>query len=229
MLGLQVKVVIHNRTTNPPRFMSDLACRYYFNIQELLDIGEDISFVECCVDYDAEDAMTSGKSHATISEPVKYDDNGNYYVEIKWEDCKFYGSRVFQFRLVNKMNPETYTTTWDSSNDYSYEDLISFADDNDAAVPTDKITVYVDGVQVGGVEPDGTSAPSAVRYGDVNCNGIVDIIDVLVLNQYLVGLNNNISEEGKTNADVNLDGSITDGDAINILKSLVSLVALPVK
>ncbi len=229
--GLQVKVVIHNRTTNPPRFMDDLSCRYYFNIQELLDIGEDASFVECCVDYDAEDAMTSGKSHAVISEPVKYDDNGTYYVEIKWENCRFYGSRVFQFRLINTMNPETYTTTWDSSNDYSYEDLISFEDDNDAAVLTDKITVYVDGNLVGGVEPDGTAAESSsskVLYGDVDCNGEVDILDVIHLNKNLMG-KVTLSKQGELNADVNTNGKVESTDGMNILKAIVNLITLPVK
>ena len=30
------------------------------------------------VDYDAESAMTNNKTSATISEPIKYDDKGNY-------------------------------------------------------------------------------------------------------------------------------------------------------
>ena len=64
--------------------------------------------------------------------------------------------------------------------------------------------------------------------GDVNCNGSVDIIDVLTLNRYLLALTS-VGEQGRTNADVNLDGNIADDDAMNILKSLVNLVTLPVK
>lgn len=41
--------------------------------------------VETRVDYDAESAMTNNKTSATISEPVKYDDNGTYYIEIAWK------------------------------------------------------------------------------------------------------------------------------------------------
>ncbi len=230
--GLQIKVVIHNNTTNPPRFMDDISCRYYFNIQELYDIGEDETYVECCVDYDAEDAMTNGKSHATISEPIKYDDNGTYYVEVNWKDCLFYGSRVFQFRLVNKIHPETYTTTWDSSNDYSYEDLISFEDDNDAAILTDKITVYVNGELVGGVEPDGTSAdsaPTGVDYGDVNCDGKVNILDVIALNKSLL-IGEALTAQGEKNADVDTDGIPSSADSLSILKYTIKLVEkFPVK
>lgn len=156
--GLQVKIVLHNRTINPPRFCDNMKVRYYFNIGEQLAIGEDASYVYTRVDYDAESAMTNGETYATISDPVKYDDNGTYYVEISWQNCNFYGSRVYQFGLLNKMNEETYDTVWDSSNDYSYSDLVSFEDDNDAAALTETITCYVDDVLVWGTEPDGTSA-----------------------------------------------------------------------
>lgn len=35
--GVQIKVVVHNRTVDPPEFVSDMKARYYFNIKELLD------------------------------------------------------------------------------------------------------------------------------------------------------------------------------------------------
>ena len=227
--GLQVKVVIHNNTIDPPRFVSNMSCRYYFNIGELYEIGEDDSYIETWVDYDAEDAMTSGKSHATISQPIKYDDSGTYYVEITWQDCLFYGSRVFQFRLTNKMNEETYTTTWDSTNDYSYQELISFADDNDAAIKTDKITVYADGELIGGVEPPKDQpVESGVLYGDADCNGKVDILDVILLNKSLLG-GAELTAQGKINSDVDINDAIDTTDALNLLKAIVKLVVLPIK
>ena len=64
-------------------------------------------------------------------------------------------------------------------------------------------------------------------YGDVDVDGDTDIIDVLKLNQYLLSLTE-LSEDGLKNADVDLSGSVNDTDAINILKSLVNLVSLPV-
>ena len=65
-----------------------------------------------------------------------------------------------------------------------------------------------------------------IVYGDADLSGNVDIIDVLVLNQYLIGIEE-LDENGQANADVNRDGNLADDDAMNILKSLVKLVTLP--
>ena len=71
-------------------------------------------------------------------------------------------------------------------------------------------------------------------YGDVDCDGKVDIVDVLTLNQYLTGITENLTPsgaheaQGKINANVDIDEKIDDTDAMNILKSLVKLVSLPV-
>ena len=256
--GLQVKIVIHNRTINPPQFCDDLRVRYYFNIDELTAIGEDISMVETRVDYDAESAMTNNKTSATISEPVKYDDNGTYYIEIAWENCNFYGSRVYQFGLLNKMNPDTYDTTWDSSNDYSYSDLISFEDDNDAAAITKKIPAYANGKLVWGEEPDGTKpsettdvtttgttdkgtattttaatvsgsgSGSSVLYGDVNLDSRIDITDAVLLNR-AVSDTVKLNEQAALNADCDANGELSGNDAVVLLKFLVHIeTTLPV-
>jgi outer membrane protein OmpA-like peptidoglycan-associated protein len=70
------------------------------------------------------------------------------------------------------------------------------------------------------------------KYGDVNCDGEVNVADVVLLNKWL---NNNadyaITEQGKVNADADLtdDKGITLADSEAILKSIVHLVELPVK
>ena len=236
--GLQVKLVIHNETTNPPKFESDMRVRYYFNISEQLEAGEDISFIETRIDYDQEKSFTDGKNEAHISEPVKYDDNGTYYIEISWINCDFYGSRVYQFGLLNKMNPETFDTVWDSTNDYSYSDLISFEDDNDAAALTDKVTAYVDGELIWGVEPDGTTPKTTdntedkILYGDANCDGNVDISDAVLIKCFLINSKKySLSAQGKKNADVQGNGNgINAQDAVAIQKYILKqLKALPVK
>lgn len=66
---------------------------------------------------------------------------------------------------------------------------------------------------------------SVTTYGDVDGDGSVSILDVLTLNQYLLGVGD--TPKGIGNADVNRDGNIADDDAMNILKSLVKLVNLP--
>ena len=244
--GVQVKVVVHNRTIDPPKFVSDMKVRYYFNIGELLDVGQDIDYVELFVDYDQQAGYSNGETEATITQPIKYDDKGNYYVEISWQNCDFYGSRVFQFRLLNKMDPETYEVTpWDSSNDYSYSDLISFEDDNAASAITDKITLYSYGELVWGVEPDGTSASdepttsAGTLCGDSNCDGTVSLADAILILQSIAapdiyGVNgsnkNHITEQGMKNADCDAkpDG-VSPADALSIQKYLIKLVKkLPV-
>lgn len=236
--GLQVKLVIHNETTNPPKFESDMRVRCYFNISEQLEAGEDISFIETRIDYDQEKSFTDGKNEAHISEPVKYDDNGTYYIEISWINCDFYGSRVYQFGLLNKMNPETFDTVWDSTNDYSYSDLISFEDDNDAAALTDKVTAYVDGELIWGVEPDGTTPKTTdntedkTLYGDANCDGNVDISDAVLIKCFLINSKKySLSAQGKKNADVQGNGNgINTQDAVAIQKYILKQIkALPVK
>ena len=68
---------------------------------------------------------------------------------------------------------------------------------------------------------------STTVYGDVDEDGDVDIVDVLRLNQYLLSLSE-VSTQGQYNADVDNNGIVQDADAMNILKSLVGLVSLPV-
>ncbi|MEE5992984.1 MAG: glycosyl hydrolase [Oscillospiraceae bacterium] len=74
-------------------------------------------------------------------------------------------------------------------------------------------------------QPTSEETPSDAVYGDVDGNEEVDIADVLAINQYLLGLNVTINSK---NADVDNNGKVNDTDALNILKSLVDLVTLPV-
>ncbi|HAJ98199.1 MAG TPA: glycoside hydrolase [Ruminococcus sp.] len=80
--------------------------------------------------------------------------------------------------------------------------------------------------EAGNNEP---KSDTTVTYGDVDCNGVVNIVDVLTVNQYLVGITTDNDVVDEKNADVDNDGVITDTDAMNILKSLVNLVTLPIK
>ncbi len=237
--GVQIKVIVHNRTIDPPRFESNLKARYYFNISEQMAIGEDISFMHTETDYDAQSGYTSGKSHATISDPVKYDDNGTYYVEISWQNCDFYGSRIYQFRLINDMNPETYDTVFDPDNDYSYQDLISFEDDNAAEIITDKITLYADDELVWGVEPpkEGDSTETTDKptedpellknafWGDVNVDSRVNISDVVTLNLYLLNEKEHaLSEQGYVNANCLYDDVVDAPDSTLLMNYVTMMV-----
>ena len=76
-------------------------------------------------------------------------------------------------------------------------------------------------------------------WGDVNCDGSVNVADVVVLNRYLNNPTYPVSDQGKVNGDV-LDPQdktgaavdpagvrLTAADSETILKSIVELVTLP--
>ncbi|MBQ8080158.1 MAG: hypothetical protein IJ236_09420, partial [Oscillospiraceae bacterium] len=62
---------------------------------------------------------------------------------------------------------------------------------------------------------------------DADCNGTVDLLDVVFLNKNLLGMEK-LSSKGALNANVDRNNSIDSTDSLNILKSLVHLATLPV-
>ena len=73
--------------------------------------------------------------------------------------------------------------------------------------------------------------PAVTKYGDVNNDGSVDIMDVISVNKLLLGIGDP-GAQGKANADVNADKQIDSDDALNILKRVVEMLSdkdFPVK
>ncbi len=68
-----------------------------------------------------------------------------------------------------------------------------------------------------------TTAPAEVTYGDVNCDGSVDILDVLALNKCLLS-GDKLTAQGELNADVDRSGTPDSTDALNILKYTINIV-----
>ncbi len=66
--------------------------------------------------------------------------------------------------------------------------------------------------------------PGKKLLGDVNCDGEVDILDVIKLNKVLLA-GDSLSDQGRVNADVDEDGTPTSADSLNILKYTIKLVA----
>lgn len=174
----QIEVTVYNDTSIPPRYIDDMKCRYFFNVNELFAAGQDIDDVIIEIYYDEENANTNGESFATISKPVKWDNNGTYYVEISWKDCAFYGTRTFHFGLIADMD-DNFKTNWDPTNDYSRENLeIS----EDTLKITELIPVYVDDKLVWGKEPES----DLNIKGDVNQDKKFSLLDILLLQKYIV-------------------------------------------
>ena len=57
-------------------------------------------------------------------------------------------------------------------------------------------------------------------FGDVNSDGAIDIMDVILLNKYILG-SQYLDDYQRKCADVNQDGLLDAGDALNILKYVV--------
>lgn len=98
----------------------------------------------------------------------------------------------------------------------------------EVAVTNGSVTVD-DDEQPSDVDPTTPSQGGETKYGDVNCDGEVNVLDVITLNKNLL-VGGDLLPQGIINADVDLDGTPSAADSLNILKSLVGLVeSLPVK
>ena len=223
----QIEVKVYNDTFLPPKYVDNIKCRYFFNISELVAAGQSIDDVIIEIYYDQENAGSNGESFATISEPVKWDDNGTYYVEVSWQNCQFYGTRVFHFGLIADMD-ENFETNWDPTDDYSREGIEL---SEDTLLLTELIPVYVDDELVWGVEPEGgseeTTAPAddEIIYGDADCNGEVEIADVVKIMTHLTTPGGTMTAEGINNADVYQRGDdIGNMDALSVQKRIAQLI-----
>ncbi|MBR6762049.1 MAG: dockerin type I repeat-containing protein, partial [Oscillospiraceae bacterium] len=68
--------------------------------------------------------------------------------------------------------------------------------------------------------------PSNVRYGDVNCDGVVKIDDVVLINRYAAeDTSISISDQGMLNADCAFNDKVDTTDAVAILQYLAGLLS----
>ncbi len=103
----------------------------------------------------------------------------------------------------------------------------------DAATPTESkesttTTVKVDPTNGTEETPENTT-PTGTQEGlcgDVNKDGEVDILDVIMLNKFLLG-SVKLDNVAQKNADVDSNEEIDPTDSLNILKCVVKLITLP--
>lgn len=78
-------------------------------------------------------------------------------------------------------------------------------------------------------ETNATAPAKSGSCGDVNGDGAIDIIDVMALNKYLLGLSK-LDADAQKRCDTDASGKIESGDALQLLKYVVEIVKeLPVK
>lgn len=67
------------------------------------------------------------------------------------------------------------------------------------------------------------SIPTVTKLGDINDDGEVNVLDVIIMNKHLLG-SGSLSAQGKVNADINKDGTATAADSLYMMKYVVKLI-----
>ncbi len=209
----QIEISICNDSSLPPRYIDTLSARYFFNVNELFAAGQTADDVIVETYYDQVAADSNDELAASISKPVKWDDKGNYYVDINWNGCAFYGTRKFHFGLIADMDSD-YKTHWDPTDDYSRYSLIE-----EVYTLTERIPAYENGVLVWGTEPL-KSFEGEVLKGDVNLDGSVTVADAVMLSSALVK-KYQLNDKQNYAADVCEDNKINSFDAV-LLKRIIA-------
>ncbi len=71
-----------------------------------------------------------------------------------------------------------------------------------------------------------SDTPADLDYGDINCDGVVTVGDVIIYNRYIAeDTTTGVTAKGLANAEVTGDDAITSADAIKVLKYLASLIS----
>jgi endoglucanase len=231
----QVTVQVDSQPVHPPRYETGLSCRYFFDISELIDAGQDIGDITIETYYD--EAKNLDGIAASINGPYNWGSGNIYYIEVDWSDVPIFGDREYQFGLVNAQDAN-YEYHWDPTNDPSREGL------TESMELVQNIPVYLNGDLVYGSEPGGggetptpestqapTTPPGTVtdppgtcpcELGDVNCDESINIVDALVTAQAYVGLEP--SNYNECAADANCDGTVNIVDALRIAQYYVGII-----
>ncbi|MDE5565060.1 MAG: glycoside hydrolase family 9 protein, partial [Oscillospiraceae bacterium] len=154
----EIKAFAMNHTAWPTRVIKDLSYNYYFDISEIEAQGGSIDDVEVRIGYDQH---SSDEGIMSISKPIKYEgdvDGSVYYVKLSFGDGRVVmptgqseHKSECQFRISV---PDNKGFTWDSTNDYSFQDLKQGGEMD--MVDTPYITMYDGDTLIWGIEPDGT-------------------------------------------------------------------------
>ncbi len=265
----EVKAWAMNHTAWPARVAKDVEYRYFFDVSEIIDAGLSIDDIK--VEGKSQQYSEGEQGYATVSGPYKYegDPTGNtYYAKIKFEDgraimptgqSEHRDEVQFRISIPDAVNGQPTTGAWDASNDWSYKGGLATATDLKSSDSlNENIPMYVDGVQVWGVEPDGTKpgenttpkettttqpgksttttttistdSNEAKLYGDANEDGNVTVADAVAIHQSIGNKDKyQLGKDGKSNADVDGVPGITANDALVIMKYDAKVVVkLPV-
>lgn len=201
----EIKAKIFNQTGWPARVTDKLSFKYFVDISELVKQG-----------YSAKDVTvtTNYNEGAKVSQLMPWDEKNNiYYVNVDFTGTKIYpgGQSAYKKEVQFRMSAPD-TAEWDNSNDFSFKGIPT-TPGGDLAVMKN-IPVYDNGVKVYGIEPDSNKN----LIGDINGDGEVDSVDLMLLKRYLKDHSTKINIE---NADLNNDGKINIIDAFMLKNKIM--------
>lgn len=205
---IEIKAKLYNQSGWPAKVCDKLSFKYFIDISEIVAKGLTANDIVMSTNYN---------QGATVSKLIPWDEDNNiYYVNVDFSGTKIYPGgqdkykKEVQFRIAANNNKNN-SIVFDSTNDFSFEGIGKVQGGN--TVKTDKIPVYDDGKLVFGIEPGGKEI-----VGDINNDGKITLIDLAILQRYLVGTT---SEEPR-NSDINEDGQVDIKDMFELRKKLIA-------
>ena len=96
------------------------------------------------------------------------------------------------------------------------EHLLRWVYKKDEAESEGNDCVWIDGIQF----PPGTVSPLNIDFGDLNDDGIVNILDVIVTVNHVIGFLD-LDQEQTQNADMNLDGIVNILDVLLVVDQVI--------
>jgi endoglucanase len=202
----EIKAVINNESGWPARMGDKLSFKYFVDISELVKQGYTSKDVKITTNYN---------QGATVSNLLPWDITKNiYYVNIDYTGTKIYpgGQSAYKKEIQFRMSAPDNVNIWDNSNDFSYVGITTTP--GGTPVLTQNIPVYDNGIKIFGKEPSGSS----VIVGDINNDGKVNILDYVVMVNYLVNKKGNVDIKVW---DINKDGLVNEADLASFRKMII--------
>ena len=148
----QITVTLHADTTQPPQYVTGLKVRYFFDISELIAVGQSISAVSCAIYYDQN--ASNGSGPIAVHGPTAWNGSSTiYYYEFDWSAYALWTTRDLEFGIIAAIASD-YLFHWNPANDWSYQGITT------TKAVTNYIPVHHNGVLVFGQEPTGSITPT---------------------------------------------------------------------
>lgn len=136
--------------------------------------------------------------------------------ETNYDKLKFYVNGTEIANISGNTSWATYA--YEIASDGTY--IFKWEYSKDGSVNSNSDTGWVDEVRV-----DYANPPAPIADGDIDGNGVVDMVDALMAMRHSLGITY-LSDEQLAHADVNNDGVINNEDAIIIARVALNLITL---